>query len=257
MPMRHLVIAVLALLFVSPSARAQDARILLERSVEAQPTGNFVQTVRLTATSKNGKEKVRELEMRTRSTEDHVLVRGDVTAPEGMAGTRFALDAVEGESAQMMVFLPAVGTIMHMSGDKRRGSFLGTDFSFEDLEPVAIDMAHHEVVEETPENWIIDTTPGQGSDSAYGRVRTTLSKTDLLPRRVRYFDAQDRQVTELEVLEVRNEGGTPMLVRMEMRNLQKGSRTLMEVLSVRLEVPDAELPDAIFTSDGLRAPVPE
>ena len=31
---------------------------------------------------------------------------------------------------------------------------------------------------------------------------------------------------------------------------------LMEVLDVRLTVPDEELPDAIFTSDGLRAPVP-
>jgi len=121
---------------------------------------------------------------------------------------------------------------------------------------VDIETARHELVEETAQSWVVDTRPGQGSDSAYGRVRTTLSKQDLLPRRIHFFDDRDQPVKELVVLEVRQVEGTALLARMEMRDLKKGSRTLMEVLDVRLAVPDEELPDTLFTSDGLREPVP-
>ena len=245
--------ALLMLALVSaPFAAASDATDLLSRSVAAQPTGNFVQQVRLTATSRSGKEKVRELVMKTRSTDTTLQLRGDVTAPESMAGTRFALTAVEGEKPQMMVFLPAVGTLMHMSGDKRRGAFLGTDFSFEDLEPMELETAQHTIIEETAEAWVIDTVASD-KDSAYGRVRTTLSKSDHLPRRVLYFDHKGSQVKELVVLEVSSQGGRPMLSRLEMRDLAKGSKTLMEVLDVTLDVAVEDLPDTLFTSEGLRA----
>jgi hypothetical protein len=190
--------------------------------------------------------------MKTRSTGDTLHLRGDVTAPEGMAGTRFALTAVDGEPPQMMVFLPAVGTLMHMSGDKRRGAFLGTDFSFEDLEPMDLETAQHTVVEETGDAWVIDTVAAD-KGSAYGRVRTTLGKADNLPRRVLYFDHKGTQVKELVVLEVSEQGGRPMLSKIEMRDLAKGSKTLMEVLSVTLDLPAEALPDSLFTSDGLRA----
>ncbi len=250
--MRRLLALLLLALATAPPAFAADARDILTRSVEAQPQGNFVQQVRLTATSRSGKEKVRELVMKTRSAGDTLQLRGDVTAPEGMAGTRFALTATEGEKPQMMVFLPAVGTLMHMSGDKRRGAFLGTDFSFEDLEPMDLETATHTVVEETGDSWVIDTV-APDKDSAYGRVRTTLGKADLLPREVRYFDHKGTQVKELRVLEVSDVAGTPMLSKVEMRDLGKGSRTLMEVLDVKLDVPDAELPASLFTAEGLRA----
>jgi hypothetical protein len=251
--MRRILGLVLLLFFVAPSALAADAGQLLRESAQAQPTGNFIQTVRLTSTSKSGKEKVRELVMKTRGSQGNLWVRGDVTAPEGMAGTRFALTAVAGEKPQMMVYLPAVGTLMHMSGDKRRGSFLGTDFSFEDLAPIDLDTAEHTLVEETDKAWVIDTVPLAESDATYGRVRTTLSKADRLPRRVLYFDAKGRQVKELVVLDVTDQGGRPMLTRLEMRDLVKGSKTVMEVLEVRLDVPDEELPDALFSSEGLKA----
>ncbi len=250
--MQRILALMLMALVWAPPVLAQDARALLTRSVAAQPTGNFVQQVRLTATSKSGKEKVRELVMKTRSAGDTVQVRGDVTAPEGMAGTRFALTAVEGETPQMMVFLPAVGTLMHMSGDKRRGSFLGTDFSFEDLEPMDLETAEHTMVDETADAWVIDTV-AQDKDSAYGRVRTTLGKADLLPRAVQYFDHKGRHVKELKVLQVSDQGGRPMISRVVMRDLLKGSKTLMEVLDIQLDLADDALPAELFTGDGLRA----
>lgn len=249
---RFLALALLALA-AAPTVHAADAQALLTASVDARPVGNFVQTIRLTATSKNGKEKVRELIMQTRSAGDSLRLRGDVTAPEGMAGTRFALSVVPGQPPEMMIFLPAVGTLMHLSGDKRRGSFLGTDFSFEDLEPVDLDTATHTVIEETAESWVIDTVPTAGSESAYGRVRTTLSKSDQLPRQVQYFDHKGVQVKRLEALEVTDQGGHPMLTRLRMTDLIKGSNTVMDVLDVRLSVPDAELPDGLFTAEGLKA----
>ncbi len=248
---RFLTLLMLALVSAQP-ALASDATDLLSRSVAAQPNGNFVQQVRLTATSRSGKEKVRELVMKTRSTDATLQLRGDVTAPDSMAGTRFALTAVEGEKPQMMVFLPAVGTLMHMSGDKRRGAFLGTDFSFEDLEPMELETAQHTIVEETSDAWVIDTVAAD-KDSAYGRVLTTLNKSDHLPRRVLYFDHKGTQVKELRVLEVSSQGGRPMLTRLEMRDLSKGSKTLMEVLEVTLDVAVEDLPDSLFTSEGLRA----
>ncbi len=251
--MRRFLTLLLLSVLAAPPLQAQDAQALLTRSLAAQPTGNFVQTVRLTATSKSGKEKVRELVMKTRSSGNSLHVRGDVTAPEGMAGTCFSMASVEGEQPRMMIYLPAVGTVMHMSGEKRRGSFLGTDFSFEDLEPLELETAQHTIVEETADAWVVDTVPTDGGASGYSRVTTTLDKTDLLPRRVHYFDDRGRHVKELVVLEVSDQGGRPMLSRMEMRNLLKGTKTLMEVMDVRLDIPATELPDSLFTSEGLRA----
>ncbi len=232
-------------------ALAQDARTLLEEAARIQDQGNAIQQVRLTTTSRTGTEKVKELSLTVRKGGDALDVRGELTAPAALAGTRWVLRQADAD-AHFVLYLPALKTVTRIEGRSRSGSFLGTDFSYEDLQPPPLDAADHALVSESTATWVVDSTPHDPESSAYSRVRTTLDKASRLPTQVDLFVGEAPR-KRLEVLATAREGGQQFPTHLVMTDLARGSHTSLEVLSWQLDVPDAQLPDALFDPDALDA----
>ena len=234
-------------------AFAQDARALLEEAARAQEQGNAVQQVRLTTTSRSGSEKVKELTLKLRKDGDAVEVRGELTAPAALAGTRWLLrQTADGEDGHFLIYLPAVKTVTRIEGRGRSGSFLGTDFSYEDLQPPPLDDADHTVVDDSGAAWTIESVPHEGSSSTYSRVRTTLDKASKLPTSVELF-VGDSPRKRLEVLATTEEGELRFPTHLVMRDLQRGTSTSLELTSWQVGVPAGQLPDELFDPDTLDA----
>jgi hypothetical protein len=239
----NLVILLLAL--VLPASAASPDEILTEART-AQRVDRSIQHVRMVLISKGGSERVREFDVHVRRDGDVLKTWTRFTAPADVAGTQLVVVDNPQQVDEMLLYMPALKRVNRIAGKARSGAFMGSDFRYEDLEMAAAEDATATLVSEDAATWVLDARPAD--DSSYGRLRIHVSKSDYLPRRIEFFDKKDLAIKVLDVLEVVREGDVPLPIRSEMTDLKRGTKTRLEVLSHRLNVPAEEIPDETFTA---------
>jgi len=228
-------------------AQAETAEEIVDKARDANQVQSSVQSVRMTLVSKSGSERVRELDMRARRDEEIVKSLVRFTKPSDVAGTQLLLIDHPGQVDEQLLYLPAVKRTNRISGKSRKGSFMGSDFSYEDFETTDMPDAAHSMVSSDGDVWVIDSKPG--SDSSYGRVRSYITKSDYVSRKVEFFDQEDAQIKVLEVVETKVEGSVTLPMKSVMKTLKKGTETRLDILEVQLDVSTEVLPDETFTQE--------
>jgi len=248
-PLKRIVLALM--LSVPALADApEDGLEVLRQSAGAQFGGNTIQTLKMTATARSGRVKERTIQLQVRREGESVWVRGELLAPESLKGTRFVLTDGPDVAAEVLLFLPALGTVTPIRGEKRAEGFLGTDFALADLSPPDLDEGSHALVSEDETAWVVESTPADAGGE-YTRVRATLHKADRLPHLVEYFADGADPAKRLELLEV---GPAGLPTRLKMTDIGRGSSTVMEVLEQQVDVSEEALPLTLFTREALKEP---
>jgi hypothetical protein len=252
---RPLLIGLLALLAIAvpATAGATTPEEILEGARKAQRVDRSIQTVRMTLVSRGGAERVREFELRVRRDGEVLKSWTRFQHPADVAGTQLVVVDHPDRVDEQLLYLPALKRVNRIAGKARSGSFMGSDFRFEDLELAGASEATATLVSEDDTTWVLDATPG--ADSSYGRLRLHVARADHLPRKVEYFDKKGNAVKVLVVDEVIVDGEAALPRVSTMRDLKRGTSTRMEMLSHRLNVPLEEIPDETFTAAWMeRAP---
>ena len=235
----------ISILLAAGLAFANPADDVVAKARDANQVQSSIQAVTMTIVSKNGSKRVRELELKSRRGDAVVNTFLQVTAPADQAGTKMLMVDHESATDQQMIYLPAFKRTNRISGNARKGAFVGSDFSYEDLDIRQAAEGSHTMAEDTADVWVIDTLP---ADSAqYTKVRSHISKADLVARRIEFFDRKGEPVKLLEVLETTKVDEVTLPVRTKMSNLQRGTHTLLEITTQRLNVSVSDLPNETFT----------
>jgi hypothetical protein len=235
---------------ISRPAQAETTpREIVEKSEALRQIDNSIQQMKMTLVSKTGSTRVREFELKVRRDDDAVRSHTRFLAPADVAGTAMVIVDHPDTVDEQLLYVPALKRVTRISGRARSGSFLGSDFSFEDLEINNADAAVHTLMSETAEQWVIETHPGE--DSSYDRIVSTVRKSDYLPIKVDYFDAKNTALKTLTVTDTLDAGGATYPKTSEMVNHKKGSKTLLQIQEYRVDVPAEELPDSLFSQTAL------
>ncbi len=227
------------------SAHALTADEIIDNAREVQRVNNGIQQMQMTLVGKNGSKRERRFEMRVRKDGDLVRSYVRFSYPTDVAGTQLVIVDHPDRSDEQLLYLPALKRTNRIAGKAKKGSFMGSDFSFEDLEISDASAAKHALVSEDDNVWIIDSTPGE--ESSYGRIRAHVSKSDYLPRLVEFFDQHDQPKKRLEVLKTATDNGTVIPTHSVMKNLSKKTSTEMTVSEWKLNVSAEEIPEETFT----------
>ena len=238
----------LALLLTLTPAWALSADEVLDKARAAQRVDSSIQQIRMVLVSKNGAERVREFEMRVRKDEDVVKSYVRFSHPSDVAGTQLIIVDSPDRADEQLLYLPALKRVNRISGKARSGSFMGSDFAYEDLEFSNSSGTNNTLISEDDASWVIDTTPGEGS--SYSRLRVHVAKEDYLPRKIEYFDKKGQALKVLEVTETRRDEAAQVVVPVnsQMRNLIRGTSTRLELVEHQLNVPAEDIPDETFTA---------
>lgn len=253
-----------AFLLVPASADTQEitAKEIVERSAANRTVSNSEQTMTLEIFDKRGASRVRTIESRIKEGEDGVtksLVK--FTAPSDVSGVQFLSVANPTGEDEQWLYFPEGDILNRIAGSGRRGSFMGTDFSFEDLEVGQAEDAKHtkkpdeeiEVGGAKHAVWVIESIANEDAKSAYSKIISYIDKAQNMPRRVDFFDKKGNPIKQMLVLELVQDGDVLVPKKTEMKNLKKGTRTEIRVEEYRVNVPAAEMPDEIFTAEFLRS----
>lgn len=260
--MRFLSIPFLAVALLAVSgAAAQSADEIIARAAAARYEGNTVQTIQLSRTYRGA---VKESTLVTSTRADAMeQTRAEFTAPADMAGMIFLTRKVPGEETRNWMYMSAVDSLSEITGAGRTNSFMGTDFSYEDLEIGDADAGAHTL--DGSETITIDgaaydchkvaTTPAAGRVTGYGKIVTWVEKSTSLPRMMLLYKKDGTTEWKRMTFEAWD-GSSPgnyVAERIRMEDLVKDASTLMTITEYRLDVPAADLPDSLFDPDQLQA----
>ncbi|MFT4978615.1 MAG: hypothetical protein ACI8S6_004525 [Myxococcota bacterium] len=234
------------LLAAALAQQPTTAEEIFERAQQARSIDNSIQTMRMVLVSKSGAERVREMELRVRRDGEVLSSYTRFTSPSDVSGTQLVMVDNPQQADDQLLYLPALKRVQRIAGRARTGSFMGSDFAFEDLELSGAEDAQHTIVSEDAESWVIETVPADSP--LYSRIRSTVSRADLVPRQVEYFDKRGELLKRLTITETVLDGETTIPRVSIMENLQKGTKTRLEIMEHQLNVSAEQIPDEVFTA---------
>ncbi|MEZ4235866.1 MAG: outer membrane lipoprotein-sorting protein [Myxococcota bacterium] len=240
---------ILSLTLLAVTAHAETADEVIEKARAANRVDSSIQTIKMTVVGKSGGERSRELELRSRREGDVSKTYFRLTAPSDVAGTQLLLVDNPGQTDELSLYLPAYKKVNQVAGSARRGSFVGSDFSYEDFEVREAAAGKHTMVEDNADAWVIDTALDD-ADSSYTKIRATIRKADLVAEKIEFYD-KDGLLKVLEVGKTVKDNGVSLPVETDMTNVKKGTHTKLESVSHELNVDKTKLPDETFTRSYL------
>lgn len=149
--------------------------------------------------------------------------------PGDIRNTALLTHGFDRKNDDQWLFLPAMERVRRISGSGRSGSFVGSEFAFEDMTSQDVGKFKH--------NWVADQScPGSGkchvidrtptTQSGYSRQRIWLDTAELRLQRVQYFDRRGAHLKTLTISGYRKYSGRFWRAsRMDMVNHLTGAST--------------------------------
>ncbi len=238
-------LAVLVNLLLLPCIlMAQDAEQLLQQMDDLMNAPkDRVATVEISLENKNGKEKVREAEMKQKG-KDMRLYR--YTQPENQAG----IATLSLPGGEMWLYLPAFGKPTKISLLAKSQAFTGTDFSYEDMDPKPYSERFKPVLKETTDSaYVLELTPDYDK-SDYSKIMVVLDKKNKYPLKMEYYDQGGNKIKEATYYYVFS-GKYWYAENVTMTDLRKEHTTRITMTDVKF---DQGLSDEDFSVDNLIPP---
>lgn len=137
------------------------------------------------------------------------------------------------------VYFPSTGRVRKIAGKSKEKSVegVGGDFSYEDLGGGRWEEKYDfSILADRRDEWVLAGKPVK--ESAYSRIEITIDKKRLLATRVDYYkEGRSEAYKELLMSEVKSLGGRDVPTRIEMRNLEKRSRTVVITHQAQYDLP--------------------
>lgn len=233
------------LLALLPLAHAETADEVIAKARAANRVESSMQKLTMTIVAKGGATRSREVDLRSRREGEVVKTYMRILSPSDVAGTQLLMVDNPGKVDEQLVYLPAFKQVNAVSGGARKGNFVGSDFTYEDLEIREAATGTHTMASEAADAWVIQTTMAPGG--AYSKLLSTIGKTDLVIRKVEFYDTAGALMKVLTVKRTEKEGAVTLPVETELANVQKGTKTVLVITEHHLNVPKTDLPDDTFT----------
>jgi len=258
------VLFVLSVVCLRSAIAAADptARAILDHAHELSQTtrkwSDRTQRLVLTIVDRRGGERHRDLLIYLKKyPEERQRTIVFFEAPPEVKGVGFLQWADPHGKDEQWLYLPELKRVRQISGGAKRESFVGTDFSYEDLAIIGeiLDWseqdAHAQLVRDEPLDGrachVIELTP-VGKDVAYGKLLVWLTADELTILKLELYDKSGQLAKLLKAGDVRQVGALPTVFHMEMQNVQSGSHTVADFSEVKY---DTGLSDDLFSQHAL------
>jgi len=159
------------------------------------------------------------------------------------------------------IFIPAIDLIKRIAADDKRSSFVGSDFTYEDVSGRDVASDNHSLLRseklEGQDCFVIESIPKEPTE--YTKRLSWIEKKTFLPLKEEYFDAQNElyriftadKIEDIKIGEGTDNNVFPTVTRRAMKNLKTGHRTEVVYKSVSYNMG---LKDKDFSERHMRRP---
>jgi hypothetical protein len=224
-------------------AATPTAQVIVQRMIDTDPLGYGGAEARVAMVLVNDRNQEHRRRLLMRSRKDGKTRRLFVRflSPSDVAGTSF-LGIDDGGKRTQWLYLPAIGKTRRISGKQRNAAFVGTDYTYADMDNRDIEDSRKQRLADDQvggqDCYVVEAAP-TSAESAYGTMTLWISKESYLPLRIRFYDRGGNEVKRLTVQEVKKVQGRWVIAESKMVDLKRQHTTVMKVteIEIRDDIP--------------------
>jgi len=157
----------------------------------------------------------------------------------------------EGKSDSRWMWLPALNLKRSIAPGDKRISFVGSDFTYEDVSGRNLKEDKHELLETTDSQYIVKNTPKDAGSVEFSHYTVEIDKETFLPRLAKYYDKNGKLYRTVEATKVESVQGFPTVTESVVKDLNTGGSTINTFSNIKYDIG---LKENIFTERFLRRP---
>jgi outer membrane lipoprotein-sorting protein len=257
--MKLLPFVVLGLALAVVTASAETAEEIMKKSHMAYyyAGDDGIAEVRMVLTDAKGKERNREFTMLRIDEEEG----GDqkyytyFKKPSDVARMTFMVHKTTDGNDKRWIYVPAVDLIRPISADDKNSSFVGSDFTYEDVSGRHWSEDTHTLVEESELDgkavYVIESVPKDADYDGFAKKVSYIDKATYLPLKEEYYDDKGELSRVFTAERVEKMDGILTVTFRRMTDVKKGSNTTVEFSDIKYNVG---LTSDLFTERYLKNP---
>jgi hypothetical protein len=243
------------LLFASALClHAQDAESIIRASRDRIKANTISTRSKMVIAAKDGSTTERVLDQYskdgTKGGSRTVIV---FQSPATIAGTRFLTMENPGSADDRWIFLPSLGKVRRVAASEGGGSFMGTDFSYDDISSMSrgVELDTHTLVRE--ENYggnacyVIQSVP-KNSSYQYSKMIQWVIKDSKIISKIELYDKRNALVKTVEMSGIKDVQGRPTVTITKITTHAAGTSTTINMDIVKY---DDNIPEGVFTTQYL------
>lgn len=238
------------------AAVASDATEIIQKSQAAffEAGQDLKARIKMTLMTREGQQRLRELTMLRKNfpagEQKYFLY---FHRPADVSGTIFMVYKYPVKDDDRWLFIPALNLVQRVAARDSQSSFVGSDFSYEDVSGRDVEADTHTVLRTealgSRQTVVTESVPTRDAD--YTKKVSWIDQVTFLPLKEEYYDLQGALYKVFTADEVRDVQGLPTITKRTMTNVKTGHKTEVVLESVAYNVG---LGDEIFTERALRRP---
>jgi outer membrane lipoprotein-sorting protein len=244
-------ISVLAMLLLGAAfLYAQDAASIVKSARDRLQMDTMSTRSRLVITARNGSTSERVIDQYSKDGPNGSRAVIVFQSPANVAGTRFlTMDNASGGSDQW-IFLPSLGRVRRISASESGGSFMGTDFSYDDISSLDRDVSldTHTILREETLNgnpcYVIQSIP-KDSSYQYSKRISWIDKSSFLIYKAEMYNRRGELIKLMEMSDFRDTQGRVTPMQTKISTVGAGTSTTIFIEIAKYDDP---IPESVFTT---------
>ncbi len=207
--------------------------------------------------SKGGQERVRELTMLRKN---YGASGGEQKyfmyfyQPADVKDMTFMVYKYPAKDDDRWLFVPAINMVRRIAAQDKSSSFVGSDFTYEDVSGRDVEDDSHSIVKEENLNgrdcYVIKSAPKE-QDVDYTYKLSWIDKGNFLPLKDEYYDKKGELYRVFSADEIKDVKGVPTVTKRIMKNLLSGHRTETSFTKTDYNIG---IEDSLFSERFLKQP---
>ena len=236
---KYLVILVLTVLMaVSLPTYAQKDLTPIEVAANYQkaffyPGSDMRVVVNMRLIEKGGKERTREMTMLRRNEPDSKDQQYYIYfhQPADVEGMTFMVYKYPQKDDDRWLFMPALDLVKRIAASDKRSSFVGSDFTYEDVSGRDLSEDTFSIVREESIGdracYVLRSEPKDPKSADYSYKLSWIDKTTFLPLREEYYDVRGELYKIFTAEEIKEIAGLPTIVKRKMENVKNKHQSIV------------------------------
>lgn len=246
--------SVLVLVIISVSAiHAQDAAGIVSASRNRIKAQTISTRSRMVITTKSGSTTERLIDQYSKDGPNGSRTVIVFQQPANVAGTRFLTMQNSSGADDRWIFLPELARVRRVAASEGSGSFMGTDFSYDDISATSrgVDLDNHTLLRE--ENlgrtacYVIQSVP-KDSSFQYSKMVQWIAKDTNIILQIELYDKRNTLVKTVEMSGIQDIQGRQTATVTKITTHAAGTSTTITSEIVKY---DDNIPEGVFTTQFL------
>ncbi len=253
---------ILTCLLIAPAVYGEDAYQIMLKSHNLDEGKDSKTEMKMELISKNGKTRTREITFwqLERGEEDKSLMK--FRKPASVKGTGFLTWEHKDKDDDQWLYLPAFKKIRRISGSEKHKSFMGTDFSYNDMTLPHPNKFVHKLlgeenmdgsdchkIESIHKTYTDDAAYKNQKKYQYSKSISWVRKDNYMVIKSKMFDKKGREYKQFQAQDIKKINGIWTAHLLKMENLKDKHRTVLTMSKIKY---NTGLKDSFFSQRQLK-----